>query len=336
MLHQSLAPSAELSARVRCATGRFEEECEQEGVRVATRARALEVLRFDGQPAFVLPRLLDAVHGRVLEERRSAACALAELRGALDPLLTAHELEEDELTRGLLLLSVGEQGGERARSFLEERLERGRRSERPWAALALGILAGSEWDEEACRTLRAAHARAGKSERDAFVLALGLARDGGAHEVLVETLASSKSDRSRMFAAVALGLIGAEEGHAVLTSAIGELSCPYARSGVALALARYGDPGDVERLVGLLHAERRPESLRDLALALGLEAAPGTADALLALLEQDPPAAVRAAALDALGLALASDASLAAIELGQTSNYAAWPDWVQSLLQRPL
>src|SRR5688572_22998616 len=124
MLHQALAPSGELSARVRCATGRFEEECEQEGLRVATRARALETLRFDDQPSFVLPRLLDAVHGRALEERRSAACALAELKGALDPLLTAFELEEDAFARGLVLLSIGEQGGERARSFLEERLER--------------------------------------------------------------------------------------------------------------------------------------------------------------------------------------------------------------------
>jgi len=336
LLHQTLAPSAALDARVRCATGRYREDCEHESARPATRGRALEALRFDAGGAAVLPRLLDAAHGRVVDERRSAAGALAAFPAALDPLLTAYELEEEPLTRAQLLLAIGEAGGERARNLLEERLERGRKAERPWAALSLGLLAGAEWDAEARATLRAALPKAGKGERDAFLLALGLARDAEAHDALVRALVDGKSDRARMFAAVALGLIGSEEGLVALRAAIGGVSCSFARSGMALALALYGDPEDVDLLVRLLDAERRPESLRDLALALGLRRAPGTVPGLVALLDSEPSVATRAAALDALGLALCDDARLALPVLAEGSNAAAWPEWVRSLARMPL
>jgi HEAT repeat protein len=336
LLFQTLAPTSALEARVRCASGRFSEDCAHEKARAQTRERALEALRFDSESRAVLPRLLDAVHGRDLAQRRSAAGVLAELPGTLEPLLTAYELEAEPLTRARLLLSIGEQGGERARTFLVRRLENGRRTERCWTALALGILGGDDWDARARAILREALGGANKNERDAFLLALGLARDGEAHELLVRTLATAKADRTRMFAALALGLIGAEEGHAVLRAVIPVTSCPYARSGMALALALYGDPADLPELMELLRNERRPESLRDLALALGMQRTPGTAEALLALLEEETPVAVRCATLDALGLALADDPSLAQTALVRASNYAAWPDWVRDLFERPL
>ncbi|HEX6884649.1 MAG TPA: HEAT repeat domain-containing protein [Planctomycetota bacterium] len=336
LLHQTLAPSAALDARVRCATGRYREDCEHGTARPATRGRALEALRFDAGGVAVLPRLLDAAHGRVVDERRSAAGALAAFPAALDPLLTAYELEEEPLTRAHLLLAIGEAGGERARNLLEERLERGRKAERPWAALSLGLLAGAEWDGEARAALRGALAKAGKGERDAFLLALGLARDAEAHDALVRALVDGKSDRARMFAAVALGLIGSEEGLDALRAAVGSVSCSFARSGMALALALYGDPEDVDLLVRLLDAERRPESLRDLALALGLRRAPGTVPGLVALLDSDPAVATRAAALDALGLALSDDARMALPVLAEGSNPATWPEWVRALARMPL
>lgn len=335
-LHQTLAPSAALAARVRCASGHFKEKCEHAKARAGTRERALESLRFDADAARVMPELLDAVHGRVVDERRAAASALGEVPGSLDALLTAHELEEEPLARGLLLLSIGEQGGERARAYLVERITRGKKNEFAWAALGLGILAGQDDDGEARAALRAAFDEASQSQREAVSLALGLARDREAHGRLVATLADSRADRLRMFASLALGLIDDRAGHAVLLEAIASVSCPYARSGMALALALQDEPGDTERLARLLAAERRPESLRDLALALGLRGSSATVAELTRLLDADVPVAVHAATLDALGLALSDAPRLAATRLGSASNYAAWPAWVRDLVQRPL
>jgi len=96
---------------------------------------------------------------------------------------------------------------------------------------------------------------------------------------------------------------------------------------MALALAMYGDSADVPTLIQLLRDERRPESLHDLALALGLQARPRPRPRCSKLLDQDPPATVRSAALDALGLALVDDPALALTAISRSSNYAAWPDW---------
>lgn len=338
LLHQHLAPSQELGRHVRCFSGRFGDPCPLDHAqpRFDTRARALEALRFDGESAAVLPRLLDAVHGRAVDERRSAACALADVSGALDPLLTAFELEEEPLTRGCLLLSIGERGEERARSFLEDVLAHGRANERPWAALALGIAARESEDGQAREALRKASARAGRVERGAILLALGLARDREARTLLARELERGRSDKTRMFAALALGLIGEPEDREVLLANLIDVRCAFARAGIAQALALYRNPLDAELLLDLLREERRPEFLRDLALALGLHGSPETLAGLSGSLEEDLPPAVRAAALDALGIHLAGSQALALAELGSRSNLAALPDWVLELLQHPL
>lgn len=335
-LHQALAPSQALAARVRCASGRFQEKCDHDDARSGTVERALESLRFDADVAAVLPRLLDAAHGRVVEERRAAASALAEVPGALDALLTAHELEDEPLARGRLLLSIGEQGGEKAREYLIARIEKGKKHEFAWAALGLGLLAGQDEDAEARAALRAAFDGASQKEKESVALALGFARDREAHERLVATLADSRADRLRMFASIALGLIDAQGSHAILLEAIASANCAYARAGMALALALQDEPGDTRRLARLLYDERRPEALRDLALALGLRGTPETAGALVELLDADPTVAVRAAAVDALGLALTDAPQLAATRLGRDSNYAAWLAWVRDVIQRAL
>lgn len=337
LLYQTLAPSEALARRVRCASGRFREPCASahERATAATRARALETLRFDPEPARVLPRLLDAVHGRVLEERRSAAGALAGVNGSLDALLTAAELEEEPFARGTLLISIGEQGGDRAREFLVRRLVKGRQNEFPWAALGLGILAREAEDAEARTALRAAWKGARASEREVLLLALGLARDAAAHDTMAGALVDGHSDRQRMFAAVGLGLSGDPAGRETLLQAIATVSCPYARAGLALALALQREPADTARLMRLLCDERRPESLRDLALVLGLQGSQATLAGLVPLLDEDLPVSVHAATLDALGLALTADRALAFTRLGAHSNPSAWPAWVHELGRHP-
>jgi len=190
--------------------GRFHEDCEHAEPRAPTRARALEVLRFDTEQSAVLPAPLDAVHGRQIDQRRSPPGALAEFQGALDPLLTAFELEEEPLTRGrscsrsvsaaVSTLAIS-RGAARAR----------RKSERSWAR-SHGAPAGEGLGRERTLASCAAPMRGpAKSERDALLLASGLARDEGAHEYPGgRTGDEPRRQRTRMFAAVGLGLIRAQ------------------------------------------------------------------------------------------------------------------------------
>ena len=71
--------------------------------------------------------------------RITAAFALGQIADplALPALQTGYDLEGEPVTRGFLLLSIGEQGGDPARAFLGSELEEGPQIMQPWSALAL-------------------------------------------------------------------------------------------------------------------------------------------------------------------------------------------------------
>lgn len=336
LLHQCLASSPALEARVRCASERFEVGCGRAEIALGTRERALEALRFDSTVGEVLPGLVEALGGRHLEERRAAASALAALPASQEALLAAHGREAEIFARGRILLSLGEQGGARARVFLTRTVEGRDANDVAWAGIGLGLLAGREDDEEARAVLRAALPEVESSARDALLLGLGLARDRAARPQLVKRLAEARSDKSGQFAALALGLLGDEADIALLDEALLTLRTPATRAGLKLARALLGRPGDGERLVLALTEERQADVLRDLAYALGMAGTPEIVRALAAQLERDPPLLVRGALLDALGLALCDDPRLAFTRLGPCSNFAVWPDWVRELAWQPL
>jgi HEAT repeat protein len=336
LLHQCLAPSPALEARVRCATERFEAGCGREPIALGTRERALEALRFDGAAGEVLPHLLEALRGRQLEERRAAASALAALPAAQAALLEALGREAEIFARGRILLSLGEQGGAHARTFLTRVVGGDDANDVAWAGLGLGLLAGREDDEEARAALRTALAEAESSARDALLLALGLARDPAARPELVRRLGEARSDRTGQFAALALGLLGDDANRALLDEALLALRTPATRAGLKLARVLVARPEDGQRLVRMLAEERQADVLRDLAYALGRAGTPEIVGALADLLERDPPLLVRGAVLDALGLALCDDPRLAFTRLGPCSNFAVWPDWVRELAWQPL
>jgi hypothetical protein len=101
------------------------------------------------------------------------------------------------------------------RAHLAERLERGHSLDRPWAALALGVLghglreAGLDCDPELDRALiRALRAAKAPQELGACALACGMRRIEGALGDLLAALDAVAEDEARGFIAVGLGLLG--------------------------------------------------------------------------------------------------------------------------------
>lgn len=341
LLHHALAPSEEIAAHVRCRTRRFPVTCSPGPYprgpnEPGEEARVLAVgaLAADAGDD-VLPRLLDALGARSVQERRAATFALSNRDGALEPMMSAYEAEHDPFARGFTALAIGEHGGPRARTFLDAMIEDGAQESRPWSYLALGILAGRDDDAEARALLRRHVARESSRERRAAgLLALGLARDGEAHVLLVDHL-GAREERTRTAAATALGLVGEERGREALLARVElERSSPV-RVALAQALAAFGDGRDAELLLELLRSEPDRGAQTSLGATLGFH---GTREALLGVLAElegdDLTPQARAGAVDALGLLLAPPTPRG--RLTGSSNFLVFPPWVGELVQYTL
>ncbi len=296
--------------------------------------RALESLGHGGDPARV-PELLHRAGSRDLQLRRSAALALGSFH---DPLLaaalkTAFEVEEEPLTRGFLLLSLGAQGREASSDFLLAAARDGPSQARPWAALTLGLQARDRDDAEVRAALREGLAGATADVRGAWLLACGLARDAQAVEGLGRELSDADNPRVRMFAALALALSEAPAAGDLLAARLGVESSPLARAGVAQALGALGRPQDVEPLLAELRSLSSPALAAQVAAALGYHGSSAAAEGLTALVA-DPGASTlaRAAALDALGLLLDAGEPLLLAEAARGRNFDALPAWLLEVL----
>ncbi|MHC5072283.1 MAG: HEAT repeat domain-containing protein, partial [Planctomycetota bacterium] len=177
LLYATLVNSTEMQALSR-------QLADARQVSLDLRCRALESLCRAGDDAS-LDVLARATRGTKLEARRSAALALGTIRhpGAMAEMFAAHQQEHEHLTRAFLLISIGRQGGAKARRFLVNSIRTGPKTLRPWAALGLGLAArqqATDVDADLVDALRAAY-RAEKSHhaRGAYLIALGLARDVG-------------------------------------------------------------------------------------------------------------------------------------------------------------
>jgi HEAT repeat protein len=300
----------------------------------AVRCRAAESLRAFGD-AETLRALQDALGDRQLEVRRSAALALGHVPEplALQALQTAADLEAEQLTRGYLLLSIGRRGGPEAGRFLREILARESGMVRPFAALALGLQARQDSDAESRTALRKLLAGArGADVTQATALALGLAIDGQAVELLTGLLEASGSEQERHFAALALGLIGGEPAKAALRRQLAREKAPFAELAAAQALGLQGDPADAPLLLATLAEAPNVELRLQYAAALGLHGSNEAIEGLLNLCEggQLPPAA-EAAALEALGVLLEDGQHYSIGRLARSINPGAMPDWQNTL-----
>ncbi len=302
---------------------------------LAVRCRVIEALPLDD--GAYLPAVLGELKDANAERRRSAAVALAAVhdQSALERLRLAFDKEEEPLTRGFLLVSMGALGGADARDILLKLQRRGRAVDRPWLALGLGLLARGADDPVAREALREGLRDESSSETvGAWLLACGLARDAEAGPALREALAESANPRLRMFAALALSMLRDDDSLAALRARLGEEQAPLARSGVALAVALYGRAEDAPRLLAELESIHNAVLQEQVAAALGTHGSAPAAEGLQRLLsgDADLPDGVRAAAFDALGLLLDPVPGFLLTHASATRNFSVFPEWLARAL----
>ncbi len=191
-------------------------------------------------------------------------------------LVDASSEGRDRLARNLALLALGRSAGRvghgpkgagpsETRALLLRALARGSSDQRPWAALALGLLergrtqAGEPPAEGLRRALLdALQSSKTPSEEGAVATALGLIGERRAIEGLLPRI-SQGDENLRAQAMIALGLIGAEEAVAPLRESLQRTSS-Y-RAGLlreaAVALALLGDRSAAPLLVQRLERSRK-------------------------------------------------------------------------------
>jgi HEAT repeat protein len=324
MLYHTLAYNEDISAFAH-------EMFADESVGATARCRATESLRLSGDGAD-LPPLTHALSGNDLQVRRSAALAMGGFQHplVLPRLQTAFELEKEPMTRGFILIAIGEQGGETARDFLVNVMSEGASTARPWAALALGILARGSDDEVArAAILTGMDAESDHSARGAYMLASGIARDRSAGQALSTHVAESKDPRQRMFAALALAMSTAPEAHGALRTQLEIESSPLPRVALAQALGLIGLPDDSSVLVQTLRDISVPDLQELVAVALGFHGTEGSVEGLMEIVrDDDTGATARGAALDALGLMLDSSPGLQLVDASSSANFDVFPGWL--------
>jgi HEAT repeat protein len=328
MLYHTLSPNADVGNWAATLI-------DDEGRGASARCRAAETLRSTDDPS-LLPLLTRALGGTDLELRRSAALGMGGLAHPLvrAELQTAFELEDEPVARGFILIALAEQGGPQAAAFLAQVARKGKTLDRPWAALALGLHARTSGDEAALAVLREGLAtERNRSVKGAFMLAAGLARDGGSADHLRKAVDGASDPRDRMFAALALGMIGDEQARPLLAARLQRETAPIAIVGLSQALGAYGDESDAPALLAAVRGVDQPELQALLSVAMGFH---GTEGALTGLLEiardaRGKPAA-RAAAVDALGLMLDPSAGLVLADVSSDANFYAFPSWVDGVL----
>jgi HEAT repeat protein len=303
------------------------------------RCRAIEALRSasDAATLSVLQHLLSSSR---IELRRSAALVLGEYNHALvvPALQTAFELENEPLTRGFLLISLGRQGGDSARDFVVNVLEKDKGAMRPWAALSLGLMAHTQRDRLAARAIRDAVANERNAQaRPAYWLAAGLARDVEATPALTNALAKAADALERSYAALALAMVGGDEQHDALVAQLSLDKSALARSQISVALGVLGAPGDAERLGPVLQDTSDPELQVQVTGAIAFH---GSAEAMHELgtlaLNDKSSATLRAAVLDGLGMLVGTGESLALLELSRSANFVQFDEMQRAMLMTTL
>lgn len=327
-LFDTLAPSDDLQ-------GRALDAVSDETLDVPTRCRAIASLGRSGNPEATIA-LVHALDDRDLEIRRAAALALSGHRDehVLQRLLSSFEMEAEPMTRGFLLIAIGEQATPQARDKLIRILDRGDKPMRPWAALGLGVLARRTGDVEAKRAIRKGlRVDANHDQHGSYVIASGIALDTDAIHTLRDMLVDSPDPRMRMFAAHGLGLMDDDESRKVLLHQLEDESWSFARAAIAQALGHIGHEDDGTLVVDTLREIRDPQLQSYVASAVGFHGTPEALDGLIGVLRDDEVAGeARAAAVDAIGLLLDGQPGMLLSDVASASNFRTFPKWMAELL----
>jgi len=323
MFHAALTKDSEL-LRVALANAKSSKTSPQ------VRTRAEEALRHSSDDD-ALRVLVQQVSSRRVDHRRAAATALGEMRHelALPSLLTSFELEHEPLTRGFLAIAIARQGGREARDFLIHSLQTGKKSARPWCALALGLLAHDAPDRLVRSTLREAMARDKNREHvGAYLIASGLARDAQALPAIRKQFFDAKSAHVRIAATHALALIRGDAIRAELLKPLPTLTCTFQRGAIAEVLGYLGNPDDTKVLAEMLEKTNDTRERAKITAALGNIGTPAAVDLLFAVAaDKARDIRVRGTALRALGEMLTEHPTHTLARLVARSDYLSLPEW---------
>jgi len=291
-----------------------------------------------------IPALLTAMRVRQTSAnvKRSAAISLGRLGQRIDgperanlavELWNAVEATKETSTKNFGLISIAylleadikaertdvlDAKGVKVAEQLLKIAEGGKYSERPYGALALGLVGRAigeralvlEYGQlrlDALRVLRAGLRSKGIDKRSqaAFATALGMLRDEGSKKDLVEILRDRQEDKElRGYAAVALGLIGTPSPDVTkaVKDAMREHSSEELRSQTAIALGLLGAADAVPTLLDELKGAESQNVQGQVVIALAKIGDARAIEPMVALLRSDKPDLTRALACAGLGL----------------------------------
>lgn len=271
--------------------------------------------------ARLLGRGREATHQRVKKlllgelsgkERRnptiymSAALALGQLAMApedeaedaavSEALLRTYREQHDRQTRNFALIALGRIGGEQNRRDLLALWPTAHKlADRPWLAMALGLIAwskraGGAIDDDIGRLLREEILDQENEEAlSAFAVGLGLTGWEPAYDDLMEQLKKhEKRERVAGYLCVAAALLGNREATPELSAIMGRsLRRPFLLQQSAIALGRLGDKAAVPQLQDMLTKSESVASLASIAGGIGEIGDRRTITPLLDMLKDD-------------------------------------------------
>ena len=242
----------------------------------------------------------------------------------------------DRHSRYFALVALGRIGGDSNRTFLLRAYQRGQKStERPWAALALGVLtfeAGSKGEPDiavAQMLLDDLRAASDISLRAALAIAVGLTGHTAAGTTVLEQLRDNESEqRTAGYMCVSLALLGDRSAvpflHGLLERSVRR---PFLVQQCAVALGRLGDRGASVRLAAMMEKNDSVAVLAALARAIGRIGDRRSIEPLLALMaDRELTKLARAFVAAALGGIGDKEALLWNVPLSVDSNYASSVD----------
>jgi len=248
----------------------------------------------------------------------------------------AYGKSRDQYTKNFALMSLGRIGGARNRDYLLQVYQRGsKRTERPWAALALGVHTFADGcvgtpDETVSRILVEDLLETNdRSLRGALSIAVGLTGYPAAGPSVLQLLRDSEADqRSSGHLCIALALLGERSATPFLSSMLARsLRRPFLLDKCARALGRLGDRGASVRLAELMQKNDSVAVLAALATAIGRIGDRRSIDPLLGMLgDGELTKLARAFVAAALGGIGDKDEMPWNVPLSVDSNYASSVD----------
>jgi HEAT repeat protein len=274
-------------------------------------------------------------HSKEKEEvRQSCALALGQLCDLdNDPqdkagreALMAIEKKGQQQERYFALIALGQIGGRpgkgegaekninEVRGYLVSKLDKGATGTRPWAALAVGVMERALLDLGSSSFPPNADAKAALRESlkdcssvdimGAYGVAIGVAKDTEAIQLLREKMDKFADNTSRGYMALGLGLIGATDAKGEIQTIVKDAKYkPELLRQAAIALGLLGDKTLVPDLIGMLSDAKSLASQAAIASALGFIGDSRSIDPLVALLKnKEITATARGFAAVALGI----------------------------------